>query len=95
MGKKTAVVIDEAFWNSLGKMNEADDLSNAEVVWFVMKYSPSINGQSTLERHSVHHTTLDAAVVGLTGGTPMPKDRFEAELRERLTLLAARTNLGQ
>jgi hypothetical protein len=94
-GKKTAVVIDEAFWNSLSKMNEVDHISNAEVVWFVVKYSATTTGKITLERHSVHHTTLDGAVVGLTGGTPMPKDRFESELRARLKPRVTKTNLDQ
>jgi hypothetical protein len=94
-GKKTAVVIDEAFWNSLGKMNEVEHLSNAEVVWFVVKYSTTDTGKITLVRHTVHHTTLDGAVLGLTGGTPMPKDRFESELHSRLQLLSAKTNLAQ
>jgi hypothetical protein len=94
-GKKTAVVIDQGFWNSLGAMNEVTHLSNAEVVWFVVQYTTSASDVITLIRHSVHHTTLDSAVLGLTGGTPLPKEQFEAELRARLQLLATKTNLAR
>jgi hypothetical protein len=90
-GKKTAVVIDNEFWNSLGKKSEIDHLSNAEVVWFVPNYVPCARGGVSLKPKGVHYTTLDSAVAGLTGGAPMPRDRFESELRQRLGALAAKT----
>lgn len=37
-GKKMAVVVDEDFFNRLGHMKEANDLSNAEVVWFIVGF---------------------------------------------------------
>jgi hypothetical protein len=60
-GKKMAVVIDRAFWNSLGTMREVKDLSNSEIVWFVVKYE-AINGHFALERDQLHFTTLSNAV---------------------------------
>lgn len=83
-GKKMAVVIDKAFWNSLGAMREVKEVSNCEIVWFVVSFATSTNGRFALMRHEVHFTTLDNAVEGLTGGTPMSLDRFENQLRARL-----------
>ena len=83
-GKKMAVVIDKAFWKSLSEMRETKDLSNCEIVWFVVSFEAAIDGRFTLRKDEVHYTTLNNAVEGLTGGTPMSLDRFERELRARL-----------
>jgi hypothetical protein len=85
-GKKMAVVIDRAFWNSLGEMREVRDLSNCEIVWFVVSFAPAIDGRFSLRRDATHFTTLDNAVEGLTGGTPMSLERFENQIRDRLPL---------
>ena len=85
-GKKMAVVIDRAFWDSLGTMREVKDLSNCEIVWFVVSFASSKDGHFALQRHQIHFTTLDNAVEGLTGGTPMSLDRFESQIRARLPL---------
>lgn len=82
-GKKMAVVVDRAFWNSLSTMREVKDLSNCEIVWFVVSFAPSKEGRFAIKRDSVHFTTLSHAVEGLTGGTPMSLDRFEREIRAR------------
>jgi hypothetical protein len=83
-GKKMAVVIDQAFWDSLSEMREVKDLSNCEIVWFVVSFTPSKDGRFALQRHETHFTTLDNAVEGLTGGMPMSLDRFEQQIRARL-----------
>ncbi|SRR6266699_824210 len=83
-GKKMAVVIDRAFWDSLSEMREVKDLSNCEIVWFVVSFAPAKDGRFALQRHETHCTTLDNAVEGLTGGTPMSLERFEKQIRERL-----------
>lgn len=83
-GKKTAVVVDKAFWNSLGEIREGRDLSNAEIVWFIVSYEPDASNNFRLRRDTVHYTTLSNAVESLTGGTPMSRERFESELRARL-----------
>jgi hypothetical protein len=83
-GKKMAVVIDRAFWDSLSEMREVKDLSNCEIVWFVVSFAPPKDGRFALQRHETHFTTLDNAVEGLTGGTPMSLDRFEKQIRDRL-----------
>jgi len=84
-GKKMAVVIDKGFWESLGEMREVRGLSNAEIAWFVVSFADSIAGRFALQRHEVHYTTLSHAVEGLTGGTPMSLERFEREIRARLS----------
>ena len=81
-----AVVIDRTFWESLGTMREVKDLSNCEIVWFVVSFAPSKDGHFALQQHEVHFTTLDNAVEGLTGGTPMSLDHFEKQIRVRLPL---------
>jgi hypothetical protein len=82
-GKKMAVVIDRAFWESLGEMREVKEISNCDIVWFVVSFAPS-DGRFALTRHEIHCTTLDSAVEGLTGGTPMSLERFEKQIRDRL-----------
>ncbi len=83
-GKKMAVVIDRSFWDSLSQMREVKDLSNCEIVWFVVSFAPAKDGRFALQRHETHCTTLDNAVEGLTGGTPMSLERFEKQIRDRL-----------
>lgn len=83
-GKKMAVVVDKAFWESLSTMREMRDVSNSEIAWFVVSYVPSGEGRFTLQRHAVHFTTLGHAVEGLTGGTPLPLAKFESEIRARM-----------
>src|SRR5208337_725997 len=85
-GKKMAVVIDRAFWDSLGVMREVRDLSNCEIVWFVVSFAPAKDGRFSLTRGATHFTTLVNAVEGLTGGTPMSLERFESQIRDRLPL---------
>lgn len=84
-GKKMAVVIDKAFWDSLGEMRETRDISNCEIVWFVVSFGEAKEGRFALRRNEVHYTTLNNAVEGLTGGTPMSLGRFEREIRARLS----------
>jgi hypothetical protein len=86
-GKKLAVVVDEAFWNSLSEMREVKDLSNCEIVWFVVSFSASHAGRMALRRQGLHFTTLNHAVEGLTGGAPMPLEKFEEQIRARIAKL--------
>ena len=84
-GKKTAVVVDLPFWDSLGAMTEVESVSDCDIAWFVVDYAK--NGKTKefgLTKHSLHLTTLNRAVEGLTGGVPTSQPAFEAELRKRL-----------
>lgn len=82
-GKKMAVVIDEPFWNSLGEITEVNDISNCDIAWFVMRYQKD-GSRFRLARGSLHLTTLDRAVEGLTGGKPTSLSDFENTLRAKL-----------
>ena len=88
-GKKMAVVVDKAFWESLSTMRETRDVSNSEIAWFVVSYVSAGEGRFTLQRHEVHFTTLSHAVEGLTGGTPMSLATFESEIRARMPRVLA------
>lgn len=47
-GKKMAVVVDEAFFSALGKMDHVKDPSNADIGWFVVRLK-RVNGVAKLE----------------------------------------------
>ncbi len=84
-GKKMAVVVDKAFWDSMSEMREVKDLSNSEIAWFVVAFDEPVGGRHALKRHETHFTTLSHAVEGLTGGTPMSLEKFEREIRARIS----------
>jgi len=87
-GKKTAVVIDHSFWDSLGNMDEVDSLSNCDIAWFVVSYREMDNSSNFhLVPDSFHLTTLDRAVEGLTGGIPTSLSAFEQTLRQKLSAI--------
>lgn len=78
-GKKMAVVVDEAFFGAMGKMDTVNDVSNCDVAWFVMKYQ-EVGGEIALLPHEVHLTTLERAVEGLTCGEPVSLGEFEKRI---------------
>jgi len=88
-GKKTAVVVDLPFWESLGDIEEVGNASNCDIAWFVVGYKHD-GGRFRLERRGLHLTTLDRAVEGLTGGKPTSLDDFETKLRAKLTGILSR-----
>ena len=90
-GKKMAVVVDVEFWNSLGEMDSVADVSNCDVAWFVVGYEKGPSG-FFLVRQSVHFTTLERAVEGLTGGLPTSLGSFEARIQK--SLLKLRSSRG-
>jgi hypothetical protein len=85
-GKKMAVVIDEAFFGSLVGLEPEKYLSNAEIAWFVVGYEPTDTGWKLTPREPVF-TKLDSSVKALTGGAPLPRERFESQLRQKLRAL--------
>jgi hypothetical protein len=40
-----AVVVDRAFWDSLGEMRDVRDLSNLEIAWFGVAFSRPEEGR--------------------------------------------------
>lgn len=83
-GKKMAVVVDEAFFASLVGLEREKHLSNAEIAWFVVGYDSVPNGWKIVRREVIF-TKLDSSVKALTGGLPLSKERFEEQLRAKLT----------
>ena len=83
-GKKMAVVVDKAFWEALGPMQRTPHLSNADIAWFIVSYSVPDDGRYRISSHEAYYTTLEDAVTGLTGGTPVSFEQFEVLIREKL-----------
>ncbi len=86
-GKKIAVVIDEAFFNSLVGLDREKHLSNSEIAWFVVAYEPVEKGWRLVPKEVVF-TKLDSSVKALTGGTPLSKEAFEKQLVTKLKITA-------
>lgn len=82
-GKKMAVVVDEAFFSSLGKMDNVSDPSNADIAWFVVRLK-RVNGVAKLEPAFHRFTTLERAVEGLTAGLPVTLRQFESNILTKL-----------
>ncbi|SPE27915.1 conserved hypothetical protein [Candidatus Sulfotelmatobacter sp. SbA7] len=87
-GKKMAVVIDEDFFSHLGTMRVANDLSNAELAWFVVQY---VEHGSTfrLQPKEVVITRLRDAIEGLVAAVPIPRPQFEEAIRSKLQRLTS------
>ena len=84
-GKKMAVLVDRHFFESLGEMEEVDDLSSGDIAWFTVDFEEADSGQRfRLVRHNVHVTTLERAIEGLTGGSPVTLTEFENAIRSKL-----------
>lgn len=82
-GKKTAVIVDRSFWNALSKMLEVKYVSNCDIAWFIMDYKHASN-RICLGLGDVVLTTLNDAVVGLTGGVPTSLQGFERNLEQKI-----------
>ncbi|MEW6762576.1 MAG: NotI family restriction endonuclease [Pseudomonadota bacterium] len=80
-GKKMAVVVDRAFFDSIGEMDHVADISNADIAWFIVRFE-EVEGQSRarITRDEVRYTTLERAVEGLTGGKPVALSTFEQRI---------------
>ncbi len=82
-GKKMAVVVDRGFFNALGKMDNVPDISNCDIIWFIVNYKESA-GQIQLIRDAIQYTTLERAVEGLTAGRPVTLGEFEHRISAKL-----------
>lgn len=83
-GKKMAVVVDRAFFDSIGEMDHVADISNADIAWFVVRFE-EVPGQTRtkLVRDEVRFTTLERSVEGLTGGKAVPLPVFEDRITQK------------
>lgn len=83
-GKKMAVVIDEAFFESLVGLERVEHLSSAEIVWFVVGYDKGASNGWTLALREVAFTTLEGSVKALTSALALSQEAFEEQLRLKL-----------
>lgn len=82
-GKKMAVVVDTHFFNWIGRMEEVRDISNSDIVWFVVAFNEQ-GIKATLRPDRTSFTTLERAIDGLTGGFPVALRTFENRIRENI-----------
>ena len=83
-GKKMAVVVDAPFFHSMGTMERVKDVSNADIVWFLVDFVEDPNGgRFRLEVVEEFFTTLESATLGLTGGIPVSQGQFETRIRAK------------
>lgn len=84
-GKKMAVVVDRAFFDSIGEMDNVPDISNADIAWFIVRFE-EVEGQpyTKIVRDEVRYTTLERSVEGLTGGKPVPLPVFEGRITDKI-----------
>ncbi len=96
-GKKMAVVVDTPFFKSMGRMEKVNDVSNADIVWFLVDFFPGqVGGPYQLKVVEEFYTTLESATLGLTGGIPVSQGQFETRIRSKSQrqLLPNETELG-
>ena len=82
--KKMAVVVDAPFFQSMGTMERVKDVSNADIVWFLVDFVEDPNGgRFRLEVVEEFFTTLESATLGLTGGIPVSQGQFEKRIKAK------------
>lgn len=84
-GKKMAVVVDEQFFRALGQMELANDVSNCDVVWFVVKYDDA----NKLTASEIYLTTLEQSVSGLVAAQPVSQQEFEQRIQKKYSRLGS------
>jgi hypothetical protein len=83
-GKKMAVVVDAPFFESMGKMDRVSDVSNADIVWFLVDFvEDRSSGNFRVAVVEEVFTTLESATLGLTGGIPLTKSEFETRIKAK------------
>jgi hypothetical protein len=84
-GKKMVVVVDRHFFAWMGSLSAVDDITSGDIVWCVVDVVEGPQpDRLMLSRFQTLYTTLGSAVIGLTGGTPVPLNTFEERVRAGL-----------
>jgi len=91
-GKKMAVVVDEAFFSALGRMDDVPEPSNADIAWFIVKFEEQ-ESTAELQCGHVQFTTLERAVEGLTAGKPVSLAEFERRIMLKLEMVQKNASL--
>jgi hypothetical protein len=80
-GHKMVVVVDEPFFKAMDPMEEADHVSNCDIVWVIARFDDSLGvAEAPLTIANTAFTTLESAVKGLTAGQPTTLPEFEEKL---------------
>ena len=86
-GKKMAIVVDWAFYHSMGQMEQTKHISNADIAWFIADFvEDPVSGRYQLKIVDEIYTTLESATLGLTGGIPVAQGDFEARIKAKAGL---------
>lgn len=84
-GKKMAIIVDRAFFLSMGEMKRVDHLSNCDVIWFLADFELNAEqGIFQLKIVDEFGTTLESAIEGLTGGEAVSLEEFEARVGNKI-----------
>lgn len=84
-GKKMAILVDVAFFKSMGEMKKVEHLSNCDVVWFLADFVRN-PGEKIFRLEIVDEfgTTLESAIEGLTGGEAVALEEFETRIQRKI-----------
>lgn len=83
-GKKMVCVVDTPFYESMGAMEEVEDISNGDIIWYLVDFLPSEPGDPyRLTVGKKVTVTLERAIEGLTGGNPVAKSVFEERIQAK------------
>ena len=84
-GKKMAVVVDVPFFKSMGEMRTVNEVSNADIVWYLVDFlKPQYGAHRELIVVDELYTTLESAIEGLTGGVPVSLAKFEGRIEDKI-----------
>lgn len=84
-GRKMVCVVDTPFFDSMGAMEEVGDVSNGDIIWYLVDFLPGEHGEPyklTVGRKVV--VTLEDAIKGLTGGNPVARSEFETRIKGKM-----------
>ncbi|MXQ07881.1 hypothetical protein GQ651_08485 [Alphaproteobacteria bacterium GH1-50] len=85
-GKKMGIVVDIPFFMSMGNMRTVENVSNADIVWYLVDFR-SVPGEDIRRLEVVRevYTTLEDSIEGLTGGVPVSLDEFEKRIASKIS----------
>jgi len=80
-GKKMVIVVDQPFFLSMGEMRKVSDITDSDIVWCVVDFINTVGSKiNQIEIIDTFYTTLESAIEGLTGGTPVSLGEFEERI---------------
>lgn len=85
-GKKMALVVDRPWFqaNVVG-VESVSDIPSSDIAWFLVDFDERTD-PATLIIGDVQLQTLEKAVEGLTGGSPVTLSEFESKIRAKISV---------